>query len=333
MTAALLWAGAAWAGFEKNYEGDVDPGTDGWTLGGGGTPWSLVVEEGATCLYQEANAANSAYWFIDPPTGLSASEDLVIEARMKIGYDWVETQSGRFYASYLTVSNGQYVYGHGVNKSEDGVLGSGGQPGHPSFRMMDSRAQPYWNFDDLDPALDDGFHTYRWEVSGADPGHYDFWIDGLLGADHIAGWGGHGDIPTGVSKTDSDYRIIWGDADPKAGVNVWYDYIRITNGAGAPTPKNRGDVTEDGFVGADDLVRILSNWGESGAGVTWAMGDVAPYNDGINTGDQFIGADDYVEVLTFWGTNYGGPEPTPEPTTILIVGLGACLALLKRRMK
>ena len=96
------------------------------------------------------------------------------------------------------------------------------------------------------------------------------------------------------------------------------------------TPKNRADVTGDQFVGADELVEILTNWGASGPGVTWEMGDCAPYGDGINTGDQFIGADDYVEVLTYWGTNYA-PEPAPEPATLCLLALGGLLGLTKRK--
>lgn len=93
----------------------------------------------------------------------------------------------------------------------------------------------------------------------------------------------------------------------------------------------RGDATGDGFVGADDLVRILTNWGASGPSVTWDMGDVAPYGDGTNTGDQFIGADDYVEVLTYWGSTSGSPEPAPEPATLVMLLLGGLVLLRRRR--
>ena len=96
-----------------------------------------------------------------------------------------------------------------------------------------------------------------------------------------------------------------------------------------PTAYNRADVTGDNFVGADDLVAILTNWGASGAGVTWEMGDCAPYGDGSNPGDDFVGADDYVEVLTFWGVSYP-PEPIPEPAAFSLLLLGG-LALLRRR--
>lgn len=90
-----------------------------------------------------------------------------------------------------------------------------------------------------------------------------------------------------------------------------------------------GDVNDDGFVGADDLVRILTNWGQSGE-VCWGDGDCAPYNDGIFTGDDFIGADDYVEVLTHWGES-GSPPPEsiPEPATVGL--LLTCFAMVRRR--
>ena len=109
-----------------------------------------------------------------------------------------------------------------------------------------------------------------------------------------------------------------------------YDAVEISGTFdGLPTPHNRGDVTEDNFVGADDLVAILTNWGASGAGVTWAMGDCAPWGDGSNPGDDFVGADDYVEVLTNWGADYP-TEPVPEPATLGLLLLGG-LAELRRR--
>ena len=85
-----------------------------------------------------------------------------------------------------------------------------------------------------------------------------------------------------------------------------------------------GDVTEDGFVGGDDLSIILTNWGQSG---------MARYQGDL-TGDGFIGGDDYTEVLTYWGT--GTPlvaalASVPEPTVLLLVTFGA-LAFLSRRM-
>ena len=122
---------------------------------------------------------------------------------------------------------------------------------------------------------------------------------------------------------------IWGNGYSAGDVQEFgVDNVTVQS-YGAVTPKNRGDVTEDDFVGADDLVRILTHWGESGS-VPWENGDCAPYGDGSAPGDDFVGADDYVEVLTYWGTDYSTPEPAPEPATLLVLGIGA-LALIRRR--
>ena len=118
------------------------------------------------------------------------------------------------------------------------------------------------------------------------------------------------------------------DSNGYGAYHAWVD--PDSTGVQPPTPKNRGDVTEDDFVGADDLVRILTHWGESGS-VPWENGDIAPYGDGTNPGDDFVGADDYVEVLTYWGTDYSSPEPTPEPATMLVLALGAVAGMIRRK--
>ena len=73
--------------------------------------------------------------------------------------------------------------------------------------------------------------------------------------------------------------------------NDWVLLLSVT------TVPESGDADGDGSVGADDLVVILTYWGQTG--VTRQQGDV--------TGDGVVGADDYVEVLTYWGK--GSPAP------------------------
>ena len=138
--------------------------------------------------------------------------------------------------------------------------------------------------------------------------------------------GGYASWHFGDTNATAEYGDVFEDDSLDMAFKTLYE------DTGGPTPKDRGDVTEDLFVGADDLVRILSHWGESGAGVEWSTGDCAPYNDGITTGDQFVGADDYVEVLTYWGTDYSSPEPAPEPATLGLLSLSSLVAL-KRRQK
>ena len=80
-----------------------------------------------------------------------------------------------------------------------------------------------------------------------------------------------------------------------------------------------GDADGDGFVGADDLVAVLTYWGQTDP----PIGDLS--------GDGFVGSDDYVEVLTYWGNGSVAPEPAPEPATLGLLLFG--LALLKRQQR
>ena len=83
----------------------------------------------------------------------------------------------------------------------------------------------------------------------------------------------------------------------------------------------RGDADGDSFVGADDLVTVLTYWGQSGMGQE--QGDL--------TGDGFVGADDYVEVLTYWGSGTS-PEPIPEPATLGLLILGGMICLRRGKL-
>ena len=104
---------------------------------------------------------------------------------------------------------------------------------------------------------------------------------------------------------------------------VGLDNITISSGLIPGPAHNPGDVDDSGLVGGGDLTAILTNWGQSG--MSWGDGDVEPYPDG----DGFIGGGDYTEVLTYWGTTYG-PEPIPEPATVLLLGLGMLSGLIRR---
>lgn len=98
------------------------------------------------------------------------------------------------------------------------------------------------------------------------------------------------------------------------------DLTDVSVGIGLGARALPGDVNGDGFVGADDLVTILTNWGQSG--MFRLQGDLD--NDG------FIGGTDYTEVLTNWGT--GTPyELIPEPTTLTLLLFPLFIILRQRR--
>ena len=83
----------------------------------------------------------------------------------------------------------------------------------------------------------------------------------------------------------------------------------------------QGDVNGDGFVGGDDLSKILTNWGLSGQNL----------EGGDLDGDGFIGGGDYSEALTYWGS--GTPlEAVPEPAALGLM-LAGSLALLRPRTR
>ena len=87
----------------------------------------------------------------------------------------------------------------------------------------------------------------------------------------------------------------------------------LSLGGGQRAEAGPGDVNDDGFVGGDDLSKILTNWGQEG--LSRQEGDLS--------GDGFVGGDDYTEVLTYWGT--------PEPATLGLVILGGLAVLIRRR--
>ena len=60
-----------------------------------------------------------------------------------------------------------------------------------------------------------------------------------------------------------------------------------------------GDMTGDGFVGVDDLNRVLQYWGTNQTGGDIAHGDI--------NGDGFVGMDDLNAVLSNWNTRLAPP--------------------------
>jgi hypothetical protein len=82
-----------------------------------------------------------------------------------------------------------------------------------------------------------------------------------------------------------------------------------------------GDVNADGLIDGGDLATILANWGQTGLG----------RNGGDLNGDGTVEGNDYSEVLSYWGQNAPEPPGVPEPATLAVLGIGAALALLRRR--
>jgi len=78
-----------------------------------------------------------------------------------------------------------------------------------------------------------------------------------------------------------------------------------------------GDLDDSGYVGQMDLDTVLDKWSQS----------VSYGNPADPSGDGFVGQIDLDIVLDYWGQSLpptqGESPPVPEPTTLLLLSLGA----------
>lgn len=76
-----------------------------------------------------------------------------------------------------------------------------------------------------------------------------------------------------------------------------------------------GDMTGDGFVGADDLAVLINRWNTFVTGGDQTQGDL--------TGDGYVGADDLAWMIDAWntGTLPVAATSVPEPATVALLTL------------
>ena len=83
-----------------------------------------------------------------------------------------------------------------------------------------------------------------------------------------------------------------------------------------------GDANGSGTVSADDYGSVQANFGATGA----------PGIPGDANGSGAVSADDYGSVQASFGATMGmGSAPVPEPTTILLLGVGSLLLTRRKR--
>ena len=85
----------------------------------------------------------------------------------------------------------------------------------------------------------------------------------------------------------------------------------------------RGDANRDGLVNDADLSLLLTYWPDGNNPTTWERGDF--------DGDQDTGDSDLSWLLTNWSSSSATGAPVPEPATLTLLALGACLPLLRKR--
>jgi len=162
---------------------------------------------------------------------------------------------------------------------------------------------------------------------------------------------------SGIGMFDSGGGVFVEDGDTwkLAGINLYRDYYpRSTDryrdfyAASIPYYASKlydilqydllpGDADLDGDVDSYDYITLKTNFGMTGATVTWSQGDF--------TGDHLVGYDDFIALTTNFGYKStphpimtppsDGYIPTggmamPEPGSAILLALGAA-ALLRRR--
>ncbi|MDZ4819539.1 MAG: PEP-CTERM sorting domain-containing protein [Planctomycetota bacterium] len=90
---------------------------------------------------------------------------------------------------------------------------------------------------------------------------------------------------------------------------------QMVPGMAAPEPEPvplAGDLDGNGFVGQNDLNRILARWGTNVTAGDWFLGDP--------NGDGFVGQGDLNIVLANWGAE-ADVVAVPEPASVVLLGL------------
>lgn len=202
-TAALTQA--AVAPFDYSYEGDAVPTASSpvWTQNYGGAGTSATVN--SSILTLSTDAGTDLMYVVDPAAWSPDSDGTTVETRMKI-----DSQAGNLGAGDLTIVTGAQAWKFAFRTAGGGaiteVIGGG------TFLTGDVGVNPT-----------DGFHTYRFVISGQS-GPAVLYIDGNTTPAYS--W-------NGVS-TGSSYLNFGDDLGDDAGVVQW-DYVAWTNnGAFAP---------------------------------------------------------------------------------------------------
>ena len=95
-----------------------------------------------------------------------------------------------------------------------------------------------------------------------------------------------------------------------------------------PSVSIPGDLDGDGFVGLDDLDIILNHWNQAVTVGDPLMGDITGAG---GSPDGYVGLDDLDVLLNHWNEGTPPAVATPEPASLVMLGLAGGVGLIRRR--
>ncbi|XAM01390.1 endonuclease/exonuclease/phosphatase family protein [Phycisphaeraceae bacterium D3-23] len=126
----------------------------------------------------------------------------------------------------------------------------------------------------------------------------------------------------------TDVQLV-GDTGSAGGVssdialsNYSSDHRAVAARFAFPEPGEPGDITGDGFVGVEDLDVLLAHWGDSVAAYDRSAGDLS--------GDALVGQADLDLVIANWSDGTPPDVNIPEPGTLALLVVGACIGCRRR---
>ncbi len=188
-------------------------------------------------------------------------------------------------------------------------------------------------FKQADPAMDWATYGFRLVSFVTEIPVGDMDGDGDVDGDDIDLMGDY--IRTGNAPTAGNYDLsadgLIGGTDGNIDINDLDYLVRFlvetsaVDGGGNPIFGTQyGDFNLDGEIELGDLTRLGTYYG---VGDTWAEGNANRYLDLlIELGDLTI-------LGTYYGTDNGGVDTIPEPMTMGLLAVGACLPLFHRKTR